>query len=101
MYYFFNPDTLKIIGASSDSNSIGFPHIQCDDIYHSFENLKAQRNEQDQIEYEKFAKELSDLILLKDEYKLENIDLYISKCNEIKQKMLDPNSRAVLVVVHA
>lgn len=100
MYYFFNPDTLKIVGSSSDPNSLGFPSLQCSDIYHSFENLKAQRNEADQLAYENLAKQLSDLILLKDELELEDVDSYISQCNAIKEQMVDPNSRATLVVVH-
>lgn len=39
MFYFYNPKTLKIMGASNAEISMDFPYVESDIEYHSLGNL--------------------------------------------------------------
>ncbi len=101
MFYFFNPDTLKIVGSSTDPESMSFPSCESEDIYNSFENIRALRSEKDQVLYESLAAQLTDLTQRKEEFGLARLDEYIMACNDVKESMKEPNSRAELIVVAA
>jgi hypothetical protein len=38
-YIFYNPTTLKIMGASDDPHAMQFPYIESKETFHSFNNL--------------------------------------------------------------
>lgn len=44
MKIFYNPKTLKIIGASDGENSLDFPYVETDENYHSLENLEIEKS---------------------------------------------------------
>ena len=49
-YIFFNPKTLKIMGASTDKGSLEFPYVESEIQYHSFDNLAIEKvNEKYQL----------------------------------------------------
>ena len=101
MFYFFNPETLKIVGASTEKTSMEFPVIEDEAEYSSLENLMAQRTQEDQDSYDNLYNQLLELKANQDTVEIcLQKEEYLKRVSDIKEQMKEPNSRAILVVVN-